>query len=123
MDIRQRSMTLETTQKVPLIIWKDGSIRIKGTRLPIDRIVYAYKNGESPEEIFDSFPSDAYTIADIYLIIAYYLQNKERIEKYLAKRQEEADKIRQEIEVSPNYQENRTKLREKLLSRKNKLEN
>ncbi len=110
-------MTLETEQKAPLTIWQDGSIRVKGTRLPIDRIVYAYKNGDSPEEIFDSFPSNIYTVADIYLIIAYYLQNKEKIEKYLAKREEEANKIREEIESVPGYQERREELRQKLLSR------
>lgn len=110
-------MTLQTTQKVPLKIWKDGSIRVKGTRLPIDRIVYAYKNGECPEDIFDSFPSDAYTVADIYSIIAYYLQNKEKIEKYLEKREEEAKKIREEIESTPGYQEKREERRQELLSR------
>lgn len=110
-------MTLQTTQKVPLKIWEDGSIRVKGTRLPIDRIVYAYKNGECPEEIFSSFPSDAYTVADIYSIIAYYLQNKEKIEKYLEKREIEANKIREKVESMPDYKEKTEELRKKLLER------
>ncbi len=110
-------MTIQTTQKVPLTISRNGSIRIKGTRLPIERVVYAYKNGECPEEIFDSFPSDVYTVADIYLVIAYYLQNKEKIEKYIEKREEEAKKIREEIESAPGYKERNEKLKRKILER------
>ncbi len=108
-------MTLETTQKVPLTTWQDGSIRVKGTRLLLDMIIGAYKNGECPEEIFDSFPSNEYTVADIYSVIAYYLNNKAKIDKYLARREKEAEEIRKQIESMPGYQEKREELRKKLL--------
>ncbi|CAN5841087.1 hypothetical protein BH20ACI4_BH20ACI4_26520 [soil metagenome] len=101
---------LETTQKVPLTLWQDGTIRVKGTRLLIDMIVNAHNRGECPEEIFESFPSDIYTVADIYSIIAYYLRNKSKIDRYLAKREKEAEKIWEKIEALPNYQQNRQKL-------------
>ena len=94
-------MTLETTQTVPLTLWEDGTIRVKGTRLLIDMIVGAYNRGESPEEIFESFPSEIYTVADIYSIIAYYLTHKEKIDEYLADREKKAKKIRKEIESAP----------------------
>jgi uncharacterized protein (DUF433 family) len=110
-------MTLETTQKVPLTLGEDGTIRVKGTRLLIDMIVGAHNRGESPEDIFESFPSDVYTIADIYSIIAYYLQNKSKIDKYLNKREKEAEKIRKEIESMPGYKERNENLREKLSGR------
>lgn len=110
-------MTLETTQQVPLTLWEDGSIRVKGTRLLLDMIVYAHKRGECPEEIFESFPSNEYTVADIYSIIAYYLTHKDKIEKYLAKREKEAEEIWKEIESMPGYKEKREKLRKKLVSR------
>ena len=109
---------LETTQTVPLTLWEDGSIRVKGTRLLIDMIIGAHQRGEIPEEIFDSFPSDAYTVADIYSIIAYYLSNKAKFDKYLAKREKEAEKIWKKIEALPNYKENHLKLKEKLLARR-----
>ena len=110
-------MTLETTQKIPLTIWKDGTIRVKDTRLLLDMIINAHKRGQSPEEIFDSFPSEIYTVADIYSIIAYYLTNKSKIDKYLAKREMEAKEIKSQIESAPGYKERGEKLREKLLSR------
>lgn len=99
------------------MLWQDGTIRVKGTRFLIDIIVNAHNRGECPEEIYDSFPSDKYTIADIYLIIAYYLKNKRKIDNYLIKRTEEAGKIRKEIESIPGYKKRTENLREKLLER------
>lgn len=110
-------MILETTQKVPLILSDDGAIRIKGTGLPVDRIIYLHNQGEIPEAIYESFPSDGYTIANIYAIIAYYLSNKSKFDKYLAKREKEAEKIRKEIESQPQYKEKREKLHKKIIER------
>ena len=110
-------MTIETTQQVPLTLCEDGSVRVKGARLLLDMIVNAHKQGKCPEEIFNSFPSEIYTVADIYSIIAYYLTHKSQIEKYLSKREKEAEEIREKIESIPDYQENREKLRQKLISR------
>ena len=110
-------MTLETTQTVPLTLWEDGSIRVKDTRLLVDMIIGAYKRGSSPEEIFDSFPSKEYTVADIYSIIAYYLTHKRQIEKYLATREREAEEIKKQIEAMPDYQERSENLRQKIQTR------
>ena len=96
-------MTLETTQSVPLTIWEDGSIRVKDTRLLVDMVINAHKRGECPEEIFEAFPSDEYSIADIYAVIAYYLSHKAKIDKYLAKRKAKAEEIWAKIESDPKY--------------------
>lgn len=96
-------MILEQTQKVPLTLWKDGTIRVKGTRLLIDMIVEAHNRGECPEVIYDSFPSNIYTVADIYLIISYYLNNKSKIDDYLAKREKQAEEIWEQLESDPKY--------------------
>jgi uncharacterized protein (DUF433 family) len=94
-------MTLETTQTVPLTFWKDGTIRIKGTRLLLDMIVGAHNRGECPEEIFESFPSDEYTVADIYAVIAYYLSHKAKIDNHLAMNTKKAEAIWKKIESDP----------------------
>jgi len=112
-------MTIDTTQTVPLNVWEDGTIRVKNTRLLIDMIVNAHKRGECPEEIYEAFPSKDYTVADIYAVIAYYLTHKSKIEKYLAKREKEAENIWGKIEAMPDYQNNRTKLKEELHARWN----
>ena len=109
-------MTIETTQSVPLTIWEDGTIRVKDTRLLIDVIVSAHKRGECPEAIFEAFPSDSYSIADIYAVIAYYLANKEKIEQYMADREKEAEKIWKTIEADPKQQADRKELRKRIVA-------
>ena len=44
-----------TSQKVPLTQWKDGTVRITGTRVPLDVIVNQFKLGATAEQIHDSF--------------------------------------------------------------------
>lgn len=107
-------MTLVTEMKVPLKIWKDGSIRVKDTRLLIDMIIHSHERGETPENIFDSFPSEHYSLADVYLIISYYLNHKKEFQEYLDKREKEAEEIRQKIEAMPGYKERTEKLKQKL---------
>lgn len=108
-------MTIETPQTIPLTVWKDGTIRVKGTRLLLDIIINEYKSGAIPEEITESFPS--VKAAEVYAIIAYYLTHKEQVEKYLEKQECEAAEIRKQIESMPDYQEKRNQLREELLRR------
>ena len=115
--VADKKMTLETTQIVPLTLREDGSIRVKNTRLLIDIIIGAYERGECPEEIFDSFPSAEYTVADIYSIIAYYLTHKPQMKKYLTERKREAEEVRKQIEATPGYQKRKGALRGKILQR------
>lgn len=102
-------MTLDTTQNVPLELWKDGTIRVKGTRLLLDMIIHAHNRGEIPEDIADSFP--AASVADVYAIIAYYLNNKKKINRYLAKQEREAEKVRKMLESLPGYKERQHELK------------
>ena len=76
---------LETTMAAPLTRWEDGSIRIIGSRVPIESILYHFKQGASAERIQESFPS--LTLREIYGAIFYYLDNVEAVEEYL-RRQE-----------------------------------
>jgi hypothetical protein len=62
-----RTMKLETTQTVPLTMLENGAIRITGTRVSLDSIIYGYKRGESAEELHDSFP--AVKLEQVYAVI------------------------------------------------------
>jgi uncharacterized protein (DUF433 family) len=62
---------LKTVQTVPLIMWGDSSIRITGTRVPLDAVVHEFKNGATAEQIQEDYPS--LRLKDIYGVIAYYL--------------------------------------------------
>ena len=58
------------------------SIRLKGTRVGIESILYEFIHREqSPEAIVKRFPS--LTLEQVYATILYYLQNKATIETYM----------------------------------------
>ncbi len=60
----------------------DDDIRIKGSRIGIESVLYEYiHRNKSAEEIAGHFPS--LTSEQIYATILYYLSNRESTEKYL----------------------------------------
>src|SRR5687767_11786914 len=104
-------MVLAETQTVPLKINNDGVIRVGGTRVRLDTVIYAFNQGYTAEEIVSQYP--VLTLADVYGVIAYYLNNRTIIDDYLRERAEAAAKIRAEIEARPEYKD----FRERLLAR------
>lgn len=77
----------------------------------LDTIVLAYRNGDSAEEIVESF--DTLNLSDVYAIISYYLDHQAEVENYLQFRQKEAQQLHYKIEQqSPSHG-----LRERLLAR------
>lgn len=107
-------MKLETTQPVPLALTKDGTIRIKGSRVSLNSIVHHFKQGATAEQIQDSFPS--LSLREIYGAIAYYLEHTEVVEEYLRERQEQAEETRHSIES----QIDTAALRERIRARHNR---
>lgn len=61
---------------------RDGDYYIAGTRISLDSIVLAFRDGESPEAILRAFPMAA-PLVRIYGAITFYLENKEKVEEYL----------------------------------------
>ena len=99
------------TRTIPLQKENDGTIRVIGTRIPIDTIIYAYLSGDSAEEIVASF--DSLNLADVYAIISYYLDQHNEINAYLQKREKEAARLQEKLEVDFPA----TNLRQRLLAR------
>ena len=61
----------------------DDDIRIKGTRIGIEHILYEYiHNAKAPEEIAQIFPT--VTLEQVYATILYYLQNSVAIAQYVS---------------------------------------
>ncbi len=83
---------------VPLRADPDGTIRVVGTRLTLDTIVLAYRDGAPPEEIVKRFPD--LSLPDAYAVVGYYLRFPREVEAYLDARRLAADAIRQEIEAN-----------------------
>lgn len=103
-------------QTVPLRTSEEGVVYVTGTRVPLDTVVYAFRDGATPEEIVSSFTS--LDLADVYSVIAYVLQHEDEINQYLRQREERGAEIRAETEKRfPNKG-----LREKLLARRKAME-
>jgi uncharacterized protein (DUF433 family) len=66
---------------------RDNTFRITGTRISLDSMIYAFRNGQTAEGIAQSFP--LLTLEQIYGAIAFYLGRRSEIDAYLE--QEEAD--------------------------------
>jgi uncharacterized protein (DUF433 family) len=93
-------------------MYEGKTLRIKGTRIPLERVVYAFEQGQSPEEIVYGFPS--LRLADVYAVIACYLHNREPIDDYLTEQERAADEIELEVRAASGGDD----FRERLLARK-----
>lgn len=80
----------------PLSKDSNGVIRVGGTRVPLERVVYAWKSGESAEGITESYPVLA--LADVYAAIAYYLRHHEEVDAYIEEQDREADRVQEGME-------------------------
>jgi hypothetical protein len=63
----------------------------------MDILITAFRAGATAEEIAQRFPTVA--LADVYQVIAHYLNHSGEIEAYLSQRQAEAAKLKREIET------------------------
>ena len=106
------------TDPVPLRVDNQGTIRVGKTRIPFERVIESYQSGATPEGIVESF--DTLRLADVYSVIAYYLNHRSEVEAYLHERERLAEDLRHKIETT---QPRRAGLKEELLKRRAQLEN
>lgn len=107
-----------TIQAVPVPLRTDeyGAVRVGDCQVLLDVVIREFNNGACPEDITHGYST--LKLADVYAVIAYYLRNREEVDRYLEGRREEAERLRQEIEGQPD----RAELRAKLLARKAQME-
>lgn len=105
------SLVIENTP-VPLKTDTDGVVRVGNTRVTLDTVIVAFKEGAAAEEIVSQYP--ALQLADVYAVIGYYLQHQPEVEAYLGRRHHQAEEIRQQNEARFNQQG----IRERLLARR-----
>ena len=83
-----------------------------GTRIPLERVVIAFDDGATPEEIVLRYPT--LSLPDVYAVIAYYLHEREAVERYVRDRAVASDKVRAEVDQRFSSSE----IRERLLQRR-----
>jgi uncharacterized protein (DUF433 family) len=75
-------------------------IRVKGTRIGIEHILYQYiHRSQTPEEIAGRYRT--VTLEQIYATILYYLHNQEAVNRYLADWLSWSHKMREEQQQNP----------------------
>lgn len=84
-------------EPVPLVRDDAGRLMVIGTRVPLETLVAAFKRGESPEVIHESY--DTVSLPDVYSILAYYLRHRADVEVYLAEREREGAEVQARIEA------------------------
>jgi uncharacterized protein (DUF433 family) len=63
--------------------WAPDDIRVKGTRVGVETILYEYIHRcQTPEAIAQKYPS--VTLEQVYATILYYLHNKEAMSAYVS---------------------------------------
>ena len=77
----------------------DNAIRLKGTRIGIERILQDYELGATPEEIVIRYPS--LSLEQVYAAITYYLANRNVVDIYLKRVRQDQEEAWEEQELHP----------------------
>lgn len=78
----------------------ENDIRLKGTRVGIETILYEYIYNSRPPEVIDDYYYTP-TLEQIYATILYYLQNQEKVGAYLEDYLDYCRTTREEYEKDP----------------------
>jgi uncharacterized protein (DUF433 family) len=73
---------------------RDGGFYVKGNRVPLDVIVYEFRNGASPESIQHAYPT--LSLEQVYGAVTFYLGHREAVERSV----QEAERAWQEFEAT-----------------------
>jgi uncharacterized protein (DUF433 family) len=99
-------------EPTPLNPDSGGVVRVGGTRVTLDSVVYAFQEGSTAEQILEQYPS--LRLADVYAVISYYLRHEEDVEAYLGEQKRQAEEARRQDEARFDRQG----IRERLLARR-----
>ncbi|HEY0552792.1 MAG TPA: DUF433 domain-containing protein [Thermoanaerobaculia bacterium] len=101
-----------TTEPIPLHTDQGGVVRVGGTRVTLDSVIYAFREGSTAEQILEQYPS--LRLADVYAVISYYLRHGEEVDAYVEEQRRQAEEVRRQDEARFD----RSGIRERLLARR-----
>jgi uncharacterized protein (DUF433 family) len=90
-----------------------GALRVGNSRVLLELVIRAFQDGATPEAIVQRYSTLA--LGDVYAVIAYYLRHRGEVEEYLARREQQAEEVRQRIE---GQQGDLSEIRARLLARR-----
>jgi uncharacterized protein (DUF433 family) len=106
------NLTLEKAERVPLSLASDGAIRVGGTRVTLDTLTDAFRDGATAEEIAQQYPRLA--LADVYSVLGYLLRHEAEVAAYLNQRSEQ----RKAVQAENQRRFDPAGIRERLLARR-----
>jgi uncharacterized protein (DUF433 family) len=87
-------MTMVVTAEVPpLAADATGVFRVGNSRVTLDTVIGAFRDGATAEEIAEQYPS--ISLGQVYAVIAYYLAHADEVDDYLRAREQRAAEVRQ----------------------------
>lgn len=105
-------MSVVSTSEIKLTETEAGVLRIGDSRVSLDSVIIAFNQGSAPEQIVYDY--DTLTLPEVYAAISYYLQHREEVDAYLARRADQNEKLRESNDARFGHRG----LREKLLARR-----
>jgi uncharacterized protein (DUF433 family) len=76
-----------------------GVLRVGDTRVSLDSVVYAFRQGHAPETIRQQYST--LSLEEVYGALAFYLANREEVDRYLERQQQAWDQFRQKADHQP----------------------
>ena len=95
-NIDSRGVLTLGPMALPLREDEGGVVRVGTGRISLDLIVEQYENGMTPEEMVRAY--ETLNLADVHIVIGYYLRHTDAVRAYLAGRQSEAVALRAKVE-------------------------
>jgi uncharacterized protein (DUF433 family) len=84
-------------EPLPLRLDSHGVVRVGGTRVSLDTVVEAFRDGATAEEIVQQYST--LDLGDVYAAIAYYLRHRPEVDAYLTERRRQREAVRAENEA------------------------
>jgi uncharacterized protein (DUF433 family) len=80
-------------QTPPLAADAAGVFRVGNSRVTLDGVVGAFRDGATAEEIAEQYP--VLSLGQVYAVIAYYLAHTAEVDDYLRTREQGSAEVRQ----------------------------
>lgn len=90
------SVVTPIVETVPLTMEDGQTLRIGGSRITLDIVASYFRQGDSPEQIVEMFPT--LRLADVYAVVGWMLRHEEEVNEYLTIRAEKAAELRAKVE-------------------------
>lgn len=89
MAIRVERMNMDITcdeVRIPLRIGEGGAVLVGNSTVPLEAVINAFIEGENPVDICRKLGGPPLIAGEVYLVLGYYLAQREEVEEYMRRR-------------------------------------